>query len=88
MEAGFTEGRHLIAIGQVKVTDETEISGQVNWFQPNIRSKWKRMTVKLGKLICWGKSGKVSQQISNGLRIFIDSSVLRVRQFYNCFFRS
>ena len=50
-EAGFTEGKNLIVIGQVRVNCETEISGKANWCQTNIRSKWKRMTGKFGKLL-------------------------------------
>ena len=50
-EAGFTEGRKLIVIGQVRVDYETEIHDKVNWCQTNIRSKWKRMTSKFGKLL-------------------------------------
>ena len=51
IKAGFTEGRNLIVIGQVRVNYETEISGKVNWCQTNIKSKWKRMTGKFGKLL-------------------------------------
>ena len=51
IEAGFTEGRNLIVIGQVRVDYETEIPGKVNWHQTNIRSKWKRMTGKFEKLL-------------------------------------
>ena len=54
IETGFTECRNLIVIGQVRVDYETEISGKVNWCQTNIRSKWKRMTGKFGKLQCCG----------------------------------
>ena len=49
IEAGFTEGRNLIVIGQTRVVYETEIHGKVNWYQTNIRSTWKRMTGKFGK---------------------------------------
>ena len=52
MEAGFTEGTNLIVIGQGRVNDETVISGKVNRCETNIRSKWKRMTFKCGKLLC------------------------------------
>ena len=33
IEAGFTEARNLIVIGQVRVNYETKISGKVNWYQ-------------------------------------------------------
>ena len=51
IEAGFTEGRNLIVIGQVRVNYESEISGKVNWCQTDIRNKWKRMTGKFRKLL-------------------------------------
>ena len=51
IEAGLTEGRNLIVIGQVRVDYETEIPGKVNWCQTDIRSKWKRMNGKFGKLL-------------------------------------
>ena len=51
IEAGFTEGRNLIVIGQVRVNDETEIPGKVNWCQTATRNKRKRMTGKFGKLL-------------------------------------
>ena len=51
IEAGFTEGRNLIVIGQVRVNDEAEISGKVNCCETNIRSKWKGMTGKFRKLL-------------------------------------
>ena len=41
MRAGFTKGRNLIVIGEVRVDYETEIPGKVNWCQTHIRSKWK-----------------------------------------------
>ena len=50
IEAGFTEGRNLIAVRQIRIDYETEIPGKVNWCQTNIRNKCKRMTGKLGKL--------------------------------------
>ena len=37
-------------IRQIGVNYETEIRGKVNWCQAHIRSKWKRMTGKFGKL--------------------------------------
>ena len=58
IEAGFTEGGNLIVIGQVNY--ETEISGKVNWYQTNIRSKWKRMTGKFGKLLWPADEKKLS----------------------------
>lgn len=57
IKAGFTEGRNLVVIGQVRVNDETEISGKLNWCETNIRSKWKRMTFKFGKLL-WAADEK------------------------------
>ena len=51
VEAGFTEGRNPIVIRQVKVGYETEIPGKVHWCQTDIRSNWKRMTGKFGKLL-------------------------------------
>ena len=51
IEAGFTEGRNLIVIRQIRVNYETKLPDYVNWCQTNIRrSKWKRMTGKFGKL--------------------------------------
>ena len=46
IEAGFTEGRNMIVLGQVRVDYEIEMSGKVNWCKTNIRSKQKRMTGK------------------------------------------
>ena len=43
-EAGFTQGRNLIVIGQLGVDYETKIIDKVNCSQTNIRSKRKRMT--------------------------------------------
>ena len=51
IEAGFTQGRNLIMIGQVRVDYETELRGKVNSFQTDIRSKWKGMTGKFGKFL-------------------------------------
>ena len=33
IEAGFTEGRNLTVISQIRVDYETEIPGEVNWYQ-------------------------------------------------------
>ena len=49
--AGFTEGRNLIVIKQVRIDYETEIPGKVNWCQTNTRSKQKWMTFEFGKLL-------------------------------------
>ena len=51
IEASFTEGINRTAIGQGKVDYETDIPGKVNRCQTNIRTKWKRMTIKFEKLM-------------------------------------
>ena len=38
IEAGFTEGKNLVVIGQIRVYYETEIRGKVNRCETNIRS--------------------------------------------------
>ena len=49
IETGFTEGRNLIVIGQVKADYETKIPGKVNWCQTNIRSKSTMTSVVLSR---------------------------------------
>ena len=56
IEERFTGDRSLIVIRHVRVNDETEVPGTVNWCYTNIRSKRNKMTVEYGKLFCFDKN--------------------------------